>query len=90
MTTRFPTPYPRIAHLTNSPTFGGFPCIRIPTRKIRAATHEIPTVAIATPVSPASGCHNGTPPGDACRVIIRIGVNGGTSDITSASVPFGC
>ena len=58
-------------------------------RKMRAAD-QITTIAHAiTPHSPSHGCHQGIPPGRACRSSISTGVNGGMKDKIVAKPPFG-
>src|ERR1039457_5865867 len=83
-------PYPRTTQRSISRTLGALPCMRIPTRKIRAAAHAVPIVHANTPTTPTQGCQAGTPPGMACRISISIGVKGGNSDTAVARTPFGC
>src|SRR5450759_1194283 len=77
------------AQRTISESFGGWPCIKMPTRKMRAATHVPPAVHNRMPTSPTQGCHAGTPAGMDWRSSITIGVNGGIRLITVAMAPLG-
>src|SRR5450759_29474 len=77
------------AQRTISESFGGWPCIKMPTRKMRAATHVPPAVHNSIPASPTQGCHAGTPTGMDWRSSISIGVNGGNRLITVAMALLG-
>src|ERR1039457_3192066 len=74
-------PYPRTAQRSISRTFGALPCMRIPTRKTRAAAHAVPIVHANTPTTPTQRCQAGAPTGVACRLSISIGVKRRVPDV---------
>ncbi len=59
-------------------------------RKIRAAAQVNAVAHTTTPTNPGQGCHQGTPPGVACRNNITAGVNGGRNRrLAVVRTPFG-
>ena len=81
--------YPRIAQRRIFDSFGGVPCIRMATRKMRPPTQTKKTVKRSTPRSPTHGCQAGTPPGVLSRRTMSRGVKGGIRDIEVAKLPIG-
>src|ERR1035437_8381395 len=77
-----PQVYLAQAQRTISESLGGWPCIKMPTRKMRAATHVPPTVQSRMPTRPTQGCQAGIPTGMDWRSSMITGVNGGTRLIT--------
>src|ERR1019366_1929199 len=85
----FAANYPAQAQRRMRESFGGWPCIRMATRKMRAATQVPPAVHNRTPARPTHGCHAGTPTGMAWRRSMSMGVNGGSRLMAVAKGPLG-